>query len=88
MKRDLMNQVVSDELDHIDQGEKGSDQNGLRLVYNMIRRRDLGRNPATPRAQSLQHAIEATRQSSPDFMPRYDQSYFRPGNAFRDEASA
>jgi hypothetical protein len=76
MKRELLNKLVSEELDHIAQGEKGSDQNALRLVYNTIRRRDLGRDPATHRSQSLRKAIEAVRESSRDFVPEYDEEYF------------
>lgn len=77
MKRKLLDVIVAEELDHIDRGPKGSDQNALRMVYNMIRRRDLGRNPDTPRAQSILRAIEAVRRDSPGFSPLYDKDYFK-----------
>ena len=78
MKRNLLNENVGEELDHIDRGDRGSDQNGLRMMYNIIRRRDLGRDPATPRAQSVRSAVQAIRENTPAFVPRHDESYFRP----------
>ena len=73
MKRKLLDAIIAEELDHIDRGAKGSDQNALRIVYNTVRRRDLGRNPDTPRAQSLLRAIEAVREGSPGFAPLYNR---------------
>lgn len=76
MKKELLTRTVSEELEHIVRDIKGSDQNAFRMMYNMIRRRDLGRDPEMPRTESLLRAIEAIRRSSPDFAPLYDEDYF------------
>jgi hypothetical protein len=77
VKRKLLDAIVAEELDHIEKGTNGSDQNALRMVYNTVRRRDLGRNPDTPRTQSLLRAIEAVREGSPGFAPLYHKDYFK-----------
>jgi hypothetical protein len=76
MNRGLLNEIISEELEHIVKDVKGSDQNAFRMIYNMIRRRDLGRDPATPRTESLGRAIQAIQESSPRFVPQCDESYF------------
>jgi hypothetical protein len=81
MKRAPLDKMLSEELEHIAKDVKGSDQNAFRMMYSMIRRRDLGRNPATPGSQSLRRAIEAIRESSRDFVPQYDEEYFSAHSA-------
>lgn len=77
MKRELLNKMVSEELIHIVRDIKGSEQNAFRMMYNMVRRRDLGRDPATPRTESLGRAIQAIQESSPQFVAQYDEGYFK-----------
>ena len=77
MKRKLLDAIVAEELDHIERGTNGSDQSALRMVYNMVRRRDLGRSPDGPRAQSLLRAVEAVREGRPSFRLQYDETYFK-----------
>lgn len=76
MTRDELDGIVREELQHLPRIDDGSDQNGLRMMYNMIRRRELGRNPGTSKVESLRLAIRAVRQSNPRFTPHYDVRYF------------
>lgn len=76
MKKTELDRLVSEELQHIPRIDEGSDQNALRMMYNMIRRRELGRRPAAPRAESLGLAVRAVQQSDPVFSPKYDAYYF------------
>jgi hypothetical protein len=76
MKRDELNKKVTEELDHIPRGLRGSTQNEFRMRYNVIRRRDLGRNPASLAKDSLLKAIETARNDEPGFMPSYDRKFF------------
>jgi len=76
MKREQLNRIVGDELDHIPRGPKGSAQNEFRLVYNRRRRVDLGRDPSTPRKESVQRAAQSVTAYNPGFEPEYDTQYF------------
>jgi hypothetical protein len=78
MKRHELDERVSAELEHIPKADDGSDQNALRMAYNMIRRRELTRNPAAPEKDSLELAVRAVREGNPGFLPHYDESYFAP----------
>lgn len=77
MERQAMNLMLQAELEHVGDGDRGSEQNVFRAIYNMRRRRDLGKDPETPRLISLTHAIQATQSDAPDFIPLYDGDYFR-----------
>jgi hypothetical protein len=76
MRREELNRIIGEELGNIPEGNKGSAQQELRWLYNMTRRKDLGRNPNTPRSRSLQYAIERIKERNPDFHPEYDEHYF------------
>jgi len=76
MKRDELNKKVTEELEHIPKDLKGSTQNELRMLYNLIRRRELGRNPASLAKDSLVKAIEAVKKDKPDFLAIYDREFF------------
>lgn len=77
MKRKELDRIVGQDLDHIPIGAKGSSsQNELRMIYNLIRRRDLGRNASANRGDSFRRAVEAVRAQKPEFIPEYDAGYF------------
>lgn len=67
MNRDELNRRVTEELKHIPKGLRGSTQNELRMLYNLIRRRHLSVNPALPTKDTLIKAIETLRKDKPDF---------------------
>jgi len=77
MKREELNKKVTEELEHIPKDLRGSTQNELRMLYNLIRRRELGQNPASSAKGSLLKAIETLRKDKPDFSPIYDRDFFR-----------
>ena len=77
MKRQELDARVSTDLEHIPKADDGSDQNALRMAYNMIRRRELARNRAAPKKDRLELAVRAVREGNPGFIPQYDESYFR-----------
>lgn len=76
MKREQMNRIVNEELSHIPRGAKRTLQRGLRMMYNMIRRRELARNPSARRSDSLALAIKRIRDNEANFNPQYDKSFF------------
>ncbi len=76
MKREEMNRTIGDELEHIPQFARGTDQNLFRAVYNMIRRHDLGQNPAFSRSASLENALKEMRTLKPNFVPEYESDFF------------
>lgn len=47
------------------------------MVYDIERRYDLGRNPATPREGSLKAAIASVESRHPGFRPTYDAGFLR-----------
>lgn len=66
-----INERVARELDLIPRGERGSDQNMLRALYQMIRSHSLGER-STDRwtaEECLAKAIETIRERSPHFEP-------------------
>ena len=76
MKRQELNQIVGQELEHIEMGHKGSVQNEFRMLYNMVRRRELGRDASAPPSDSLRKAVDAVREHDSEFIPEYDSTYF------------
>ena len=78
MRRDEMNRVLDEELDHIPRGPRRSAQNLLRAVYRMRRANSLGRKAdGDPgRGAVLADAIEAVRGPEPGAELRYDATYF------------
>jgi hypothetical protein len=77
MRREALNQKVSEELSHIPRIKGCIEQNLLRAAYNMVRRHDLATNPMTPAAVSLKKALELVKRDSPDFPYRYDRKFFQ-----------
>ena len=73
-ERKFMNRIVKRELKHIPRGEKGSLQNFLRFSYNALRRQHLTLRKT--RDVTLKELIEKIKKAYPDFVPRYDKSYF------------
>lgn len=69
MRRVELDRLVGHELEMIPRGPKHSEQNAFRMIYNMIRRRELGRDPQAPASESLDMAIRAVRAGSPGFRP-------------------
>lgn len=76
MKREEMNQTVTNELKHIPYIKGYLGQNLFRSGYNMMRRHDLAQNPATPPSLSFRKAVEGVRKTNPNFMPIYDRDFF------------
>jgi ATP-dependent DNA helicase RecG len=71
-------QIIGPELEHIPHGARGSSQNMLRMLYNMLRRHGLA-PPGTPQTKEavLREAINAVREEDPDFTPDYDKDFFK-----------
>jgi hypothetical protein len=76
MKREVMNQMVKNELKHIPYIKGNLEQNLFRAAYNMVRRHDLAQNPATPPSLSFGKALKEVRKTNPSFMPIYDRDFF------------
>ena len=76
MKREEMNQQVTNELKYISYIKGNLEQNLFRSGYNMIRRYDLAQNPSTPPSLSFHKALEEVRKTNPSFMPIYDRDFF------------
>jgi len=78
MKREEMNQKVTNELKHIPRIKGNLQQNLFRSGYNAMRRHDLAQNPATPPSLSFRKVLEEVRKTNPNFLPIYDRDFF-PG---------
>lgn len=78
LTRDEIEKIVGPELEHIPRGSRGSSQNMLRMLYNMLRRHNLAL-PGTPQTKEavLREAINAVREEDPDFTPDYDKDLFK-----------
>ncbi len=74
MKREVLDALVGEDLDHIPRGDL--DQNILRSIHNMQRRHDLAEDPATPWHDSLVSAVAAIRKDNPAFEPTYLAEHF------------
>ncbi len=76
--RDETEKIVGPELEHIPRGARGSSQNMLRMLYNMLRRHSLAlpRIPQT-KEEVLRVAVTAVREEDQDFTPQYDNDYFK-----------
>jgi hypothetical protein len=80
MKQNEMNRILKEELQHISDSKRGH-QKDFRMVYNIVRRRDLAQNPASPRRESFLKCIETMGQTSTDFNPLdldFDSNFFGP----------
>ena len=77
MKRDELTRLVKLELEHIPKGDKiGSPQNVLRRYYNARRRHDVIKTDKT-KEETLQDCIQILKVSRPDFVPKYDEDFFK-----------
>jgi Mn-dependent DtxR family transcriptional regulator len=76
--RDEIEKIVGPELEHIPRGARGSSQNMLRMLYNMLRRHSLTIS-ATPQTKEevLREAVNAVREEDPDFTPEYEKDFFK-----------
>ena len=74
-ERKFMNHIVKRELEHIPKGEKGSLQNFLRFSYNALRRKHLTLRKT--RDYTLKELIEKIKKAHPNFIPKYDENYFK-----------
>jgi hypothetical protein len=75
--RDEIEGIVSSELEHIPRGLRGSSQNMLRMLYNMLRRHSLTISIIPPtKEEVLREAVNAVREEDPDFTPEYDKDFF------------
>ena len=76
MKREELTRIVKSELEHIPKGDRGSPQNRLRQRYNTRRRYDLTKTDKT-KEETLQYCIQALKKDHPDFVPKYDEGFFK-----------
>jgi hypothetical protein len=76
MKREQMQSMLNSELSHIPRGYKGSPQNILRLHYYHFRRSDLAKVQKGS-LQILEEAVKYTQKKYPDFLPKYDNAFFK-----------
>ena len=68
--------TVSAELEHIPRGARGSSQNMLRMLYNMLRRHSLATGIPQTKEEVLRAAVNAVREEDPEFTPEYDKDFF------------
>ena len=76
MKREHMTRVIAKELHHIPEQPDNPAQQELRMLFNKRRLQALGRDPATPRQETLRSAVDFLKNDYPDFDPEYDKDYF------------
>lgn len=76
MKREELTGIVKSELKHIPKGDRGSPQNELRRLYNARRRHDLTKTEKV-KEETLQYCIQAVKKDHPDFIPKYDEDFFK-----------
>ncbi|MBI4334490.1 MAG: hypothetical protein HY673_24810 [Chloroflexi bacterium] len=77
MKKSELDRILREELGHISQ--TGRWQRVFRMAYNMVRRRDLGESPLTPRRRSFLKTVQDFRL--PGFDPGdlvYHVGFFGP----------
>ena len=75
MKLQEINKTIKLELEYIPKGPKGSTQNKLRFRYVADRRR--GIKHGLSREQCLKDAINRVKTDYPNFVPIYDETFFR-----------
>jgi hypothetical protein len=76
MKREELDRLVGQDLDHIARGAKGSPQATLRMVYNAHRRGDLANDPAAQASDTLLRSIATAARLANEFRADYDRAYF------------
>ena len=73
MNRQELTDIVNEELEHIPRGFE-LPQRELRLVYNMVRRRDIGKGKT--KEEALLYCIDLIMKDNPTWKPEYDNSFF------------
>ena len=68
--------TVSAELERIPRSARGSSQNMLRMLYNVLRRHSLAIGIPQTKEEVLREAVNAVREEDPDFTPEYDKDFF------------
>ncbi len=68
---------VNSELEHIPRGNEP--QNMLRMYYQPLRLNSLGKKAKTKKTKEgvLLEAIEAVKKQYPDYIPKYDNQFFK-----------
>jgi len=68
---------VKKELEHIPRGNQP--QNELRMNYWPLRMNSLGKKAKTnaTKEEILQQSIEAVKKDYPDFVPQFDENFFK-----------
>ncbi len=68
---------VKGELNHIPRGN--TPQNELRMCYWLLRMHSLGKKAKSnkTKVEVLKKSIEAIKKDSPDFVPQFDENFFR-----------
>lgn len=68
---------VKTEMEHIPRGNQP--QNYLRMFYWPLRMNSLGKKSKNNRSKEdiLKQSIEAVKKDYPDFIPQYDEIFFR-----------
>lgn len=71
-----MRDLVKEEMNHIPRGNAA--QNELRMFYWPLRMNSLGKKATVSktRGEVLIEAINATRKTHNDFVPKYDKDFF------------
>ena len=72
-----MREQVKKELEHIPRG--GLPQNELRMYYWPLRMNSLGKKAKSNETKEdiLRKSIETVRKDYPDFVPQYDEKFFK-----------
>jgi len=74
MKPEKMQEIITEELNHIPEGPKGSHQNMLRAAYQNIRENSLSKNPEAPCREDLDKAINMV--DDPKGKYQFDREFF------------
>jgi hypothetical protein len=77
MPNDEISNRILEEMDHIDWGDRHSPQLLLRMLYGVLRRKQLEKNLDADPAVSLRKALARTQREYPYFIAGFDTSYFR-----------
>lgn len=72
-----MHLLVQAELVHIRRGERGSEQNMFRAMYDQLRLHDLKTDQYMPRDISLSRVVAMAAELLPGFTPTFDVDFFR-----------
>ncbi len=74
MNKEQINKQVKKELEYIPRNRKGDINNILREYYTPLRLDSLGKN--AKKEDILKQSIESVKKHFPDFVPKYDETFF------------